>query len=256
MWDKSKFLENKLTKLGEGEATYSLREAYKRVIGEYPTKQTLAILIAQTALETGRWKSMHNGNWGNIKSRPNDGRYWTMFECGEIINGKEVIFKPPHDQCKFRAYLTPIDGAEDYIKFLKTTRYTKALAQLQNGKVAEYTTELKKAGYFTANLRRYISTMTKLYNEFMRKMNSLLAWAPPEPEPEPEPVQSTKADTIIPPPPDEPVETDLKILTIEAVKTAELSERKPKKINKSIGLPLFFIALGTIIMAVLRQCQF
>jgi hypothetical protein len=254
MWDETKFLENKLTNLSEAEAAYSLREAYKRIIGEYPSNESLAVLIAQTALETGRWKSMHNGNWGNIKSRPTDGHYWTMFECDEIISGRRIVFKPPHDQCKFRAYLTPTDGAEDYIKFLTGARYSKALVQLKAGKVAEYTIALKTAGYFTANLDRYVAGMKSLYNEFTKKLaNGLLEKyeppppppppAPPpapEPEPAPEPAPAPQPEPQPEPQPDTP--------------PAPAPDKKTNVV-KSVGVMGALTAIYLVLSSLLQHCH-
>ena len=166
----------------ESEAAYALKHAYARVFGSDPSQETLAILLGQTALETGRFKvGFWDYNWGNIKASASYDGYIQFFECSEIINGREIFFKPPHPQCRFRAYLTPTDGAVDYIHFLTGSRYAKALVQLKAGKVVEYTTELKKAGYFTANLTKYILAMKSLYSEFMKKLDNGLM--PPEPQP-------------------------------------------------------------------------
>ena len=259
VWDTAKFLDDKLTVLSAGEAAYSLREAYKRIIGEYPSKESLAILLAQTALETGRWKSMHNGNWGNIKSRPTDGRYWTMYACDEIINGHRIVFKPPHDQCKFRAYLTPTDGAEDYIRFLGGARYSRALAQLKAGKVEGYTTALKSAGYFTADLTRYLVAMKALFHEFMFKMDSLLAWEPPKPpEPDPESNGDRRSEPILPPPPDIEI-PEVVIKPPNPVKPEPTPPVEPTKKNtnvmKSVGVMAALSALYLIISSILQNCH-
>jgi len=117
-WNDFRYLEPKLTNLSAGEAYYGLHEAWKKIFDETPSFNTIVILLSQTALETGRWAKMYNYNWGNIKSHSDDGHYWTMYDCSEIINGREFFFHPPHDQCKFRAYRSVEDGAEDYIRLV------------------------------------------------------------------------------------------------------------------------------------------
>lgn len=170
-WDEKKFVEAKKTILSEEEAILALRNAWKEVLGSFPSNETLAIIVAQTALETGRWKSMYNYNWGNVKSLPNDGHLWTMFKCSEIIKGKEIFFEPPHDQTKFKAHLSSKDGAVFHISFLNGKKYNKALQYAIKGNVEPYITELCKIGYFTASLSLYLKSMKSLNNEFLQKIS-------------------------------------------------------------------------------------
>lgn len=174
------FLEDEVKQIGEGEATYSLREAWKTIYGTYPSNKSLALLWSQWALETGRGKAIHCYNFGNLKRSSDDSTDWTMFRCSEILNGKEVFFDPPHPQTHFRAYHTAIDGAADYILFLsKRKRYAKAWVQVQKGDAAAFSHELKVAGYYTANEARYTEMVVKLTTEFLGKVNKLLEWRPP-----------------------------------------------------------------------------
>lgn len=203
-WYKDKQYVPKFTrKLSEAEATYSLREAWRIVYGKYPEDKSLALLWAQSALETGRWKIIRNNNFGNIKKRhPNpkykikdDGHDFTMFRCNEILWDnklkKSVVkwFDPPHTQTHFRAYPSPVDGAEDYIRFLsQKKRYKKVWKQVILGDPVAYSHELKVAKYYTASEKKYTKGVVSLTNEFLRKKDKLLAWEPPEkPEPNPEP---------------------------------------------------------------------
>lgn len=174
-WDQSKFLPDQTTKLSESDAVRALKEAFKNVYKSYPSNNTLAILYAQTALETGRFKTgFHCYNWGNIKSRPDDGFFWTMFRCSEVIKGINTFFDPPNDQCKFKAYRTAIEGAEDYISFLsKRIRYAKAWAQLLAGNPEQYSHELHVAGYYTADEGLYTKGVISLTNEFHKKYDNL-----------------------------------------------------------------------------------
>lgn len=194
--------EAKYTKLTEAEATYALREGWKLVFGDYPSLDALAVLWAQSALETGRWQFIWNYNFGNVKRH--DDHDWCMFKCSEIINGKNTWFEPPHPQTHFNAYTSSVDGAKEYIEFVsKRPRYQEAWARLMDGSPIKYCAALKKAGYFTADLIKYTNGVVKLTDEFKKKSATLLEYkppvteeppvivpvpTPPDPEPTPEPV--------------------------------------------------------------------
>lgn len=170
-------IEAKKTVLSEGEAVYALREAWKKLYGEYPSNDSLALLYAQTALETGRWRSIWCYNFGNIK-RSGDEDY-CMFRCNEVINGKLEWFDPPHRQTWFRAYPSALDGAYDYICFLsQKKRYKSAWEAIKIGNPTLYSHNLKVAGYYTANETLYTKGVVSLTNEFKRKADKLLAWTP------------------------------------------------------------------------------
>ena len=186
--------EDKLTVLSEGEAVYSLKEAWFKLYGSYPSNDSLALLYAQTALETGRWKSMHCNNWGNIK-RASDEDY-CMFRCNEIINGHIVWFDPPNKATWFRAYPTAVDGAYDYLRFLsQKSRYQGAWQAIQHGNPTEFAHALKEAGYYTASEALYTKGVVSLTNEFKKRSEELLAWKPPTPA---EPDRRSQLPTIEP----------------------------------------------------------
>ena len=175
------------TILTEEEATYYLKEAWKKVYNEYPSKNSLALLWAQSAGETGRWKLLRNYNWGNIKKRKNDTeQLWTSYDAGEnlTINGvyKHYMFYPYHPQTHFAAWDDALSGAEYYIRFLsQRKRYLRAWQEVIKGDPVAYCKELKAAGYFTAGLAHYTKGVVSLTNEFKRKSEKLMSWAPVPP---------------------------------------------------------------------------
>lgn len=176
-----KLIEDKITLVSEAEASYALREAWKRLYDKYPSVDSLALLWAQWALESGRGKFCHLYNFGNIKKqyKPDDGHDWCMFRCSEILNGKEYWFNPPHIQTHFRAYQNSTDGAYDYITFLsKRKRYLLSWEQVKKGDASAFVHELKKAGYFTADEERYKKAVVKLTEEFKKKYSVFLLWKP------------------------------------------------------------------------------
>jgi hypothetical protein len=171
------YIECKTTKLTESEAAIALREAWKIIYGSYPVSKQLALLWAQVILETGRFNSCRNYNFGNIKKTfaPDDGHSFTMFKCNEVIKGKLIWFEPPHIQTVFRAYKSAQDGAEDYIKFVsKKPRYKEAWKAVLIGDPVLYCKELKKSGYFTADLNLYTKGVVRLTNEFLSRASKLL----------------------------------------------------------------------------------
>lgn len=167
---------DRLTPLKLNEAIAAFAHAYETVTGEAPTCESLTIIVAQSALETGQWKSMHCYNYGNVKAgRFPRGRY-TQFKCNEIIDGKEVWFSPPEWQCSFKAYESAADGAAELIRFLavdttpyngKPNRYESAWDELEAGNLPDYVSELADAGYFTASRSLYLKGMQQLYAQFM-----------------------------------------------------------------------------------------
>jgi hypothetical protein len=108
-----------LTPLSRDEASQAFLSAYRQLTGNLPTPAVLALLLAQSAFETGHWKSLHNFNFGNAKAGPNYPLV-TQFRCSEVDeHGVEHFFDPPAPQCNFRAYENAAAGALDYLKVLQ-----------------------------------------------------------------------------------------------------------------------------------------
>jgi hypothetical protein len=212
------YLPDEVKTLDQAEAAYALREAWHRVYGHYPSDESLAVLWGKSALETGRWKHIHNYNFGNIKWKDADTCHLTMFTCGEEVsegqalsllkedpehikivrtytaNGNKrasIEVKAGHSWSRFRAFTTPSDGAEDYLKFVsQNKRYTKAWEKVIAGDPKGYAHELGVAGYYTAPEAQYTEGVVNLFNEFMKRKKELLSW------------KEAVSDTIPSPPPD------------------------------------------------------
>lgn len=202
MWCMGQLIPDQVKQIGEGEAAYALREAWKKLYQEYPSVDSLALLWAQWALETGRGKAIHCYNFGNIKRSADED--YCMYRCNEVINGKLEWFDPPHKQTWFRAYSTAVDGAYDYIKFLsQKQRYQTAWAAVQVGNPAAFGHALKMAGYYTADEVRYTKGLVSLTSEFKRKIETIMAWQAPTPEPTPAPTpieeeRRSELPTVVP----------------------------------------------------------
>jgi hypothetical protein len=248
------YLPDEKKALSEGEATYALREGFKLVYGKYPSDKSLAVLWAKSALETGRWKEMHCYNFGNIKKRhvPDDGHYFTMFRCGEILKGKEIFFDPPHPQTHFRAWKTPEDGAKAYIMFVGNTRgrYFPAWLKVLDGDPEGYSRELSRLGYYTASVELYTKGVVRLFNEFMSKKEELLSWKP-------EPLVEEHHDTDVdyePPVPPEGYQEDFipEDTTPEPIKIIPYEEREIEKPKQNPVVGIFSLIWG-ILRAILAM---
>lgn len=166
-----RLIKDKITTLTEEEAAYALNEAWNNLYGYYPHVDSLSILWAQSALETGRWKIIHCYNFGNIKKT--EGHDYCMFRCSEVLNGKNIYFDPPHTQTHFNAYEDATAGATEYLEFIsKRPRYKSAWDQVKLGNPNKYCAELRLAGYFTADLISYTKGVVSLVNEFKKKYNT------------------------------------------------------------------------------------
>lgn len=147
-------IPNLLTPMTPDAAAAALAEGYRRVTGRLPTQRILGLLLGQTALETGNWKSLHNFNFGNAKATDSD-PFYQNFRCSEIINGAEQFFDPPDPHCRFAAHRTAADGAEHYIRVLQ--HRANWWNGLQSGTVPGFIDGLtaQPYAYFTANKDLY-----------------------------------------------------------------------------------------------------
>ena len=177
MTDDSKDLErpDQITPIRAEDLARSLRAGWRALFKETPERDTVLILLAQSAYETGRWKFCHCWNLGNVKSTGHDGHDFTYFRCNEVIDGKVIWFNPPHPQTRFRAFSSLTEGAIDHLQFLRNGRYAKAVAYALAGDPSGFCTALKAANYFTADLPAYLNSVTSIFREYQR--SSLLLHA-------------------------------------------------------------------------------
>ena len=178
--------------------------AWLQLFNEIPKKESICILLAQSALETGRWKSMHCWNFGNIKSVANDGRDYCYFACNEeldpnyakkvvansnglakitgyTVKGKAIVWLyRPHPGCKFRAFDTIEEGAIDHLSFIRY-RYGKKAGvwdAVLKGDVVSYCQALSKNGYFTADVGGYTKSVSSIFREYMKNDLDLSSMPP------------------------------------------------------------------------------
>jgi hypothetical protein len=160
-------LPNTLTHVGADELGRALADGWRKLFGVAPRRESILTLMAQSALETGRWRYCHCWSLGNIKSVDGDGRDFTFYRCSEIVRGKEVWFDPPSPTCRFRAFHTLAEGAVDYLAFLRgLKRYQAAWADVLAGDPLAFVHSLKAGGYFTAAEAPYARSVSSLFHEF------------------------------------------------------------------------------------------
>lgn len=200
-----KKISDRVTPVTPSQFLEALYRAWLDLFEEVPKHESLLVLMAHSALETGRWKYLHNYNFGNVKGVDGDGRDYCYYACNEVLDiavaaayeakstpdrscritskiaGKaEIWFYPEHPACRFRAYYVDLDqdgvvdeqvslthGVCDHLLELHR-RYKSCWPSVLQGNPAEFVRALKSQGYFTAPLEPYLQSVISLYNEFGR----------------------------------------------------------------------------------------
>ena len=200
---------------------------------EQTTRAGTMILLGQMALETGRFESTMNYNFGGVKCSPKWAGCWQHFtttehfveaeaaryiaeapagskveRVGVDATGKVILrFSGRHAMNKFRAYETLDDAVASHVRFLLGQRYRTAVHLAMAGRPDDYAIALRTAGYYTGDAAVYARNVRLLAKEYDGKM-------PPEPAPSappahaPEPAQDevvSIAATVAPSPVEEPV---------------------------------------------------
>ncbi len=156
--------------------------------------ETIATLMAQSALETGRWTSMFNYNPSNVKAGANYRGLYTCFplinevelrdgvrrtiwysDRAELVskNGPPAPHKPVYDvpegqpMSRFRAFPSFTDGVVDKLAFLARDNYKAAREAAFSGDPGAYVRACKAAGYFTADLAPYERAVASLFATYL-----------------------------------------------------------------------------------------
>lgn len=185
----------------EGLARWALRFA----LGSEPSDEVVALFLAKTGLETGRWSAIWNGNWGNWKGTETWEGMFTCIVLNEVLkrNGRDTLvwFAPEgelsgnpakggklieapipvpdgHPQTRMRAFPGNTHGVEVYVDSLERGRYREAWGFLLRGDATAYVHSLKQKGYFTADEELYRKGVVSLQKEFLARIRSE---APPPP---------------------------------------------------------------------------
>lgn len=199
------------TPLTQTDALWAIRIAFERLELRVPTAETLAILVAQSAFETGHWKSMWCYSFGNAKASPKYEGHFTSFRCSEVEDGAEWFYSPDgtesckaldivrkpidypvppgHPQTRFRAYLDAASGAVAHLAIVRSgwpTAWAAALAGDALGFCAGLIENPNKK-YYTASpalYRRNVVALTKKMAAAIERDPRVVA-GPPIPKSEP-----------------------------------------------------------------------
>lgn len=194
-------VEAKQTPIGARDYARALLKAWKGQLGTFPTKGQLGCLYGQYMVETSG-VHVYNFNLGNIKEIPNDGLpYMALRGVWEIIGGKRVDLPKTHPGSRFTAFETIDQGADWYLKKLRT-RFAQSWAAVEKGDPDGFARALKRQGYYTADENVYANLLrthwqawmkSTAYDEAIRDLLAALE-APTEPDLDADP-DSTKIVT-------------------------------------------------------------
>jgi hypothetical protein len=181
-------LKDEKTNVTPQEMALALVKAYWQYFNSWPKKDTIKVLLAQWALETGWGKSMHCFNVGNAKSREGDWHNYCFFKCNEILrkdvaeqllhedptrviitsyrtnNACVTWFLPKHPWSRFRAFRTLEDGVYDHLKMV-VKRFDRAWLHAVAGDPRAYSRALKAQKYYTADEASYTRTLVSVFNK-------------------------------------------------------------------------------------------
>ena len=173
----------------------ALGTAWQLLTGSPPDRKVLHILHAQSALETGHWKSVVNYNLGGAKKHGECD--WTYFTTTErlshpvadklIASSKpgEVTVLKVDDKFKtvkvsgkqsmncFASWEDLDSAAKDHLALL-FRRFPKAVDQAKKGDPKGYVRELKRAGYFTASEEEYSKIVESISKSYEKKLASVV----------------------------------------------------------------------------------
>jgi hypothetical protein len=198
-------LQDTLTPITPADLLRALWRSWIALHQQSPHPNSLLVLIAHWALETGWGKSCHCYNLGNVKSSPSDSRDYCYFECGEEIpqakadaerkahpdlirikraytgsHGVQmasIVVLPKHPWSRFRAFARLDDGARDYLVLLRS-RFDRAWPAVLDGDPGRFVDALKSQGYFTANIEPYRSSVVSIYNGLTKSLAGAMAQLP------------------------------------------------------------------------------
>jgi flagellum-specific peptidoglycan hydrolase FlgJ len=164
--------------------------------GTIPDRKIIHILHAQSALETGHWKSISNYNLGGAKRHGECD--WTHFTTTERFPdaaaqkyitsskpGSEVTvlkqadgwttlkFSGRQSMNCFASWETLDEAARDHLALL-FRRFPKAVEKAKAGDAIGYVKELKKAGYFTASEEEYSKIVDSIAKSYEKKLASVM----------------------------------------------------------------------------------
>lgn len=164
------------TPISVADITDALTDAWTVRFGSSPERYQLAVILAQSALETGFWKSCVCFNLGGVKAQIGGYADWCVFMTTERLPADKAraivaltkgatlkTFIPDNDgklivelPQPFRAFRTLADGAAFYLGELYAG-FSGAWPEVLAGDVPAFVAKLSALHYFTADPKLYTS---------------------------------------------------------------------------------------------------
>jgi len=181
-------VQDRITKATAVEVAVAFVRAWRHLFRETPSVQTVFLLLAQWALETGWGKACHCFNLGNAKW--STGFDWCCFACGEELTLESALryqkadpdhvlivrrytsnsramasckFLPPHRMTWFKAFETLDEGAVYYIGSLHK-RFARSWPFILSGDPFGFGHALKLQGYYTADEAQYTGSLARTFH--------------------------------------------------------------------------------------------
>lgn len=175
----------------------ALATAWQLLTGSAPDRKIIHILHAQSALETGHWKSIMNFNLGGAKKHgDNDWCFFTTTETWPTARAQsELASSKPGSEVTlvrtnpngtmtlrysgkqrmncFASWETLDEAAEAHLGLL-FRRYPKALERAKVGDATGYVRELKRGGYFTASEEEYSRIVNSISRRYTRELTNVV----------------------------------------------------------------------------------
>ena len=153
-----------------------LYAALRMALGPDYGRSSALVILAQSAFETGRWRSCWNWNLGNVKRWRGDGFDFYQIRCSEIVNGREVFYDPPDPTTSFRSFPSLAAGLGSYLGTLEH-RFAPAWPAVRAGDAVAFSHALKLAGYYTADEAVYTRGLVALFSELDQELPAELSGA-------------------------------------------------------------------------------
>lgn len=187
----------KATPMTPEQVFIALGAAWQMLTGTQPDRRMIHIFHAQSAVETGHWKSVNNFNLGGIKKH--DPCDWTYYATSEDYkseaaanavlasskpgaevtlvkkgpNGIRLKFSGKQRTTCFASWEDLDAGARGYVSLL-LRRFPKAIEKAKVGDAKGYVAELKKAKYFTGPEAEYAATVESITKSYGKKLQNVM----------------------------------------------------------------------------------
>jgi len=148
----------KTTQMKPGEAKTAIEGALG--VGPGANSPLVDMLLAHWAHETRKGVDMYNYNFGGVKPGKGYTGQTTVLRTDEGYGASKHTIRD-----RFRAFDTPLAGAQDYVNRL-TKQWPGALEAAKAGNPEGFVDALRRGGYFTGDPKVYEKAIRSFYKEF------------------------------------------------------------------------------------------